>query len=567
MQKKWQVAKAIDEKIKNSFAEVNPLVLQLLFNRGLRTQDAIDEFLNPDYGQDIHDPFLFSDMKKAVERIFLAIQSKEKITVHGDYDADGVCATATVVTVLKDLGADVDVYIPHRVSEGYGLNLNTVKELKKNGTKLIVTVDCGISSLEEVRLAQKQGIDVIITDHHEEPPQIPEAYAIINPHLSSSQYPFRELAGTGVAFKLAQALVLKDQGSQLKPGYEKWLLDLVALGTIADCVPLVGENRTLAKYGLVVLRKTRRIGLQQLAESSRINLANLDTSNVSFGIVPRINAAGRIDHANTAYQLLVLNDTAAAENVCQDLQKTNTERQHITEKIFEASKKQIGEVSDQKILFALGHDWPLGVVGLVAGRLSDLYARPVLVMGERADEVVGSGRSIPGFDITKALIESRTYLERFGGHATACGFTLKKTKLFAFQKKMESLASSWIKPEVMVRKFFIDAEVRLEQINWELVAALEQFEPFGEGNPTPRFVSFNVEVDDLQKVGNTGQHLRLTVSQGNSQKKVIAFGFGQTWGNELQIGDRVDIVYELSVNEWNGNRELQVKLADIKMGA
>jgi len=565
MVKKWLVTKKITDDIRNQFAEVNPIILQLLYNRGLITQEAIDEFSNPDYGQDLHDPFLFQDMDKAVDRIFNAIEKKQKITVHGDYDADGVCSTVIVISALKELGAEVDVYIPHRVSEGYGLNVDTVKGLDKNKTNLIVTVDCGISSKEEIDLANKKGIDVIVTDHHKQPPELPEAYAIIDPHVENEKYPFEELSGSGVAFKLVQALVQKDNGKKIKNGFEKWLLDLVAIGTIGDCVPLVGENRTLVKYGVVVLRKTKRLGLQELAKSARLNLGVLNTINVSFGIVPRLNAAGRLDHANTAYELLMTQDRESAKKVAQDLEKTNQERQKITEKILSAARKQIGEVDKQKILFAIGKGWTLGVVGLVAGRLMDKYARPVIIMGENKKDIVGSGRSIHKFDITKGLIESREFLVKYGGHALACGFSLKKDKFEDFKNKMIKLAQSRIRDEDMTRKFSIDSEVMLKDIHWELVNALEDFEPFGVGNQQPRFVTYDLEVIDLQKVGVDGKHLRLIVRQDKETKKIIAFGFGNGLGNQLKVGDSVDAVYEVSVNDWNGNRELQLKLVDLKL--
>jgi len=559
----WQIAKKIPTDFKNKFPEINPVVLQLLYNRGLTDQDKIDEFMHPDYSQDIHDPFLLRDMHKAVSRIQAAISNKEKITVHGDYDADGVSATVVMVTTLRQLGGQVDVYIPHRVSEGYGLNKNTVDELKKNHTDLIITVDCGISNHEEVAYAQKQGMDIIITDHHEQPPVIPKAQAIINPHVKGEKYPFQELAGVGVAFKLVQALVQADQGNKLKAGFEKWLLDIVALGTIADCVPLVGENRTLVKYGLVVLRKTKRLGLRKMVESSRYELGDLDTQSVSFGLAPRINAAGRIDHANTAYELIMTEDDTEADDIAKDLEKTNLQRQKITERITKASIEQIGEVKKQKILFAIGQGWEVGVVGLVAGRLSDKYARPVIVMGENDDIIVGSGRSIPGFDITQALIDSRDILDKFGGHASACGFTLQKQNFKNFIEAMTSYTDQHLAEKDLVKSHKIDAEMKLENINWELIDDLEKFEPFGEQNPYPKFVSYGLTVSDLQKVGSEGKHLRLMVEKNGCHKKIIAFGFGHGIGDELMIGDIIDVVYELSVNEWNGNREMQLKLVDI----
>jgi len=565
MIKKWQIAKKITEEFQDQFAEINPVVLQLLYNRGLIDQETIDEFLNPDYGQDIHDPFLFKDMKKALNRILSAIEKGEKITVHGDYDADGVCASAITVSTLQVLGARVGVYIPHRVSEGYGLNKETVKELAKNGTKLIVTVDCGIASVKEVDFANQKGIDVIITDHHKQQLELPKAYAIINPHVEGEKYPFKGLSGAGVAFKLTQALVIKDGGEKIKQGFEKWLLDLVAIGTIADCMPILGENRTLVKYGVIVLRKTKRLGLQELVKQTRFSLETLDTSSVSFGIAPRLNAAGRLDHANTAYELLISEDLEEVKKISKSLEKTNQERQRITEKLVSESKQQIGEVSRQKILFASGQDWPVGVVGLVAGRLSDEYARPVIIMGEKKDEVVGSGRSIPEFDITVALIEIRDLLERFGGHASACGFTIRKENLNKLKERLSEIALSRIKDEDMVKRLFIDGEVSLPDINWKLIRLIEDFEPFGVGNQQARFVVYGLELVDFRKVGVDGKHLRLLVKQGDIVKKVIAFGFGSAWGDKLKIGDKIDAAFEVSVNEWNGNKEIQLKLVDLKL--
>ncbi|MCH7492269.1 single-stranded-DNA-specific exonuclease RecJ [Patescibacteria group bacterium] len=567
MDRKWIVAKKITEEFKHQFPEINPIILQLFYNRGLKSQEAIDEFTNPDYGRDVHDPFLFRDMKKAVARIFKAIENKELITIHGDYDADGVSATVILVSIFKALDMKVDVYIPHRMSEGYGLNKNTVEELSNKGTKLIITVDCGISNKAEVELATKLGIDVIITDHHEEPPKLPRAIALINPSMSEEKYPFKKLSGTGVAFKLAQAIVKHDGGKKLKEGIEKWLLDVVAIGTIADMVPLTGENRTLVKYGLKVLHKTRRRGIRELVNTTHLKLETLDSNGVAFGIVPRLNAAGRVDHANTAYELLMVEGVEESKKAAEGLEKNNKLRQKMTEKMVYESKKQIGEVGERKILFAMKEEWSAGLVGLVAGRLSDFYNRPVLIMGVREGEVIGSGRSIPAFDITAALVKSSEYLNRYGGHAAACGFTVKAGQLDQFKDKMAGLADQLIKDDNMQPRLPIDGEAKLSDIGWDLVKQLDDFEPFGMGNSQVYFVTYGLAVEDLQKVGNDGKHLRLMVKQGEATKKIIAFGFGRTWGNQLKIGDMIDAVYEVSVNEWNGRRELQLKLVDLKLSA
>jgi single-stranded DNA-specific DHH superfamily exonuclease len=380
--KKWQIAQEVSKDFQDRFPEINPLVLQMLYNRGLKTQDEIDEFLNPDYGQDLHDPFLFRDMKKAVKLIFKALEKGERIVVHGDYDADGVTSACLLVLTLREIEHRktqtentekyrIDVYIPHRAMEGYGLNRQSVEQIAKKGTKLIITVDSGISNFEEIELANKLGMDVIITDHHHEPPKLPKAFAIINPQIAKEKYPFKDLAGVGVAFKLAQALLsANSQQSTVNnnQAFEKWLLDLVAVGTVADVMPLLGENRTLVKYGLIVLNKTRRIGLQELIKVSGLKsttnfqplsnpqspIPNLSAWNIGFQLGPRINAAGRLDHANKAYQLLITEDRGEAKKIAEELNETNQGRQEMVKRIVEEVKIQIGEVTpDQKILFAM----------------------------------------------------------------------------------------------------------------------------------------------------------------------------------------------------------------------
>ncbi|MFA5052217.1 MAG: single-stranded-DNA-specific exonuclease RecJ [Patescibacteria group bacterium] len=567
MAKKWQIAKKISSELQARFPEFSALLIQLLFNRGLQAQQPIDEFLHPDYSKNIHDPFLFRGMKTAVDRIFSAIEKHEHITIHGDYDADGVTATVIPYITLKTLGADVDVYIPHRVTEGYGLNSNTVNELAKKGTKLIITVDCGISSQPEIALASKKEIDVIVTDHHEQPPELPAALTIINPHVAGETYPFTDLSGSGVSFKLVSALVMEASRRELykgllADGFEKWLLDLVAIGTIADCVPILGENRTLVKYGLVVLKKSRRVGLVELAKSARVSLPSVDTNAVSFSLVPRLNAAGRIDHANTAFELLVTDRHDEAESIAASLEKTNQQRQRTTEQMVNESKKQIGDAAGKKLLYAIGPGWSPGIVGLVAGRLMDVHHRPVLIMGEKENVIVGSGRSIPGFDITKALVEARKFLDRFGGHAAACGFTLDKKNLKNFLSSVTKQAER-LTEDKLTKSLFVDAEIPLAAADWELVGQLDQFEPFGEGNKRPRFASFGLTLIDFQGVGQDGKHLRLQVQQQSTTRKMIGFSLSEKWVNELTIGGTIDAVYELSVNEWNGNRELQLKLVDL----
>lgn len=623
MFKKWQIAQKISKDFQNQFPEINPLVLQILYNRGLKTQEEIDEFLNPDYGQDLHDPFLFKDMKKAVKRIFKALEKGERMVVHGDYDADGVTGACLLVLTLRELDCrNIDVYIPHRESEGYGLNKNSITEMAKKGTNLIITVDSGISNYEEIELANKLGMDVIITDHHHEPPKLPKAYAIINPQVARENYPFRNLAGVGVAFKLAQTLLKhKTQNTKHKSiiennqAFEKWLLDLVAVGTVADMMPLLGENRTLVKYGLIVLNKTRRIGLQELIKVSDLVLNTnhqlqpkklqttpaslceagrasykIDTWNIGFQIGPRINAAGRLDHANKAYQLLITEDKEGAKKIAQELNEINRGRQEMIRKIVEEAKAQIGEVtSDQKILFvtdpkiAVNHSegvrnlsdqssrWPIGIIGLIAGQLSDKFYRPTLVITKHKDNFKACGRSIPEFNLIKAIEQAGKYLLRFGGHAGAAGFSIDPKNLDKFKKKMEEIAEQKLADVELMLSYSAEKEVNLNEINWEFYQNLERFAPFGQENPRPKFVARDLMVIGLEKVGQKGKHLRLIVKdhtnsgadKGEEIRKMIYFDGGEKWGEKLRMGDRVDSLFEVSVNQWNGQRELQLKVIDL----
>jgi len=568
LEKIWQVQPAVKSEDSAKFPEINPIVLQLLFNRGINTQEKIDQFLNPDYGENLHDPFLFSEIEKAVKRILEGIEKKEKIVVYGDYDADGVTSAAIMVELIEALGNKPKVYIPFRETEGYGLNKEAAETLIKEGTQLLITVDCGISNSEEVDLLQKGGVDVIITDHHHEPLKVPQAFAILNPNLEKEKYPFKQLTGCGVAYKVAQAILAKHKDykvNQLEDGFEKWLLDLVAIGTIADLQPLLGENRVLVKYGLVVLQKTKRLGLLKLIEAMSKNLTQIDERIVGWQIAPRLNAAGRLNHASSAYQLLITDEPEEAERLAQELNQTNQERQQITEKINLEAKEILGQVKDQKILIVVGEGWPTGVVGLVAGRLTDEFNLPSLVISKYNGEIIGSGRSIAEFDIIEAVEKCDQYLSRYGGHPRACGFTIKNDEgLEKFKDRMTELAAEELNKKDITPVIEVDAEVKLEEVNWELFDDLERFEPFGEANSKPKFLAKDLTVTEAQTVGREGKHMRLMVKHDTEIiRKTIGFCFGD-WCAKLKAEDKIDLVFEVDVNEWNGNRELQLKIIDLK---
>lgn len=561
----WQSPKQIDEEILEKFPELHPIVVQLLYNRGLDSQIKIDEFLYPDYSRDVYDPYLFRDMAKACARIDSAIENKEKITVYGDYDADGVCSSVILETVLKKVGAIVEVYLPHREKDGYGLNKNSVKEIIDNGTSLIITCDCGISNVDEVAFANENKTDVIITDHHSIPETLPKALAIIHPKIEGEEYPFKFLAGGGVAFKLAQALLKKNEKLQDKEKEieEKWLLDLVAISTVADMVPLLGENRTLVKYGLLVLKKSKHLGLKKLLEIANIDVNKIDAQTISFSVGPRINAAGRMDHANLAYYMLMEEDEERATQLASDLNQSNLDRQKLTDQVVREAKQMDIDSADRLLTF-YKEDWPAGLTGLVAGRLLRDYGKPCIVMTKVADQIIGSSRSVNGFNITAALTENKHLINRFGGHPQAAGFAIKEENKEELMANLKKIALEQLKDIDLTPKIDIELEVDFEDINWELVDLLDKFSPFGQENPEPLFMSKGLKITLARKVGIDQKHWKLELSKGNKAKGAIAFGLTNI---DLAVGDSVDVVYNLSINQWNGNREIQLIIRDIKKNA
>ncbi len=589
MPKKWNVLPAPPSEFISSHPELPTAVTQLLWNRNLRTQERIDEFLNPDYSQDIHDPFLFRDMEHATDIIFKSIAKDENIVVHGDYDADGVCSAAIIITGLRKLGAkNVNVFIPHRETDGYGLNLRTVELLHTQKTDLIITCDCGVSNEPEIALAKKYKIKVIVTDHHTIPAKLPKADAIIHPLVKGEPYPDKGLCGGGVAFKLVQGLLKKYAqdhitlpDGQTFEGFEKWLLDLAAIASIGDMVPLLGESRTITRYGLTVINKTRNIGLKKLLivsgladENGQPKRGAYDSYSMSFQIVPRLNAAGRMDHANTAFALLMATDEKEAENLAAQLDKNNVDRRKLTEQYVSQARKQIKETQQENnpVLFVLGKDWPTGILGLISGKIKDDYYKPAIVMGETNGEINGSGRSIKEFSLIGAMQEMPEVFLKFGGHPQACGFTLKNPGLLEeFKTKLIAKAATQTATIDLVPQITIDAEVQLDEVDWKLYDLLQKFEPFGQMNEEPKYVSRALTVTAVEPVGQDGKHLRLMVKHGSQLiKKTIGFGLGdinkyaENWKECLKPGDKIDMVFSIGVNQWNGNRELQLTIEDIK---
>lgn len=585
--KKWNVAELPPADFLAEHPELPAIAARLLWNRGIRTGEKIDEFLNPDYLDDIHDPFLFNDMEKAVGIINDCLENNKRIVVHGDYDADGVSAAAIIITTLKKFGAkNIGVFIPHRETDGYGLNKKTVAFLRDEQTHLIITCDCGISSTEEIKLAKELGMRVIVTDHHAMPKIFPPADAIIHPLVPGEKYPDKSLSGGGVAFKLVQGLLKKhhqthellDDGERHE-AFEKWLLDMVAISTVADMVPLVGESRTLVRYGLTVLNKTRNLGLRQLLINAGLIDENgkakriFDTGTISFQLAPRINAAGRMDHANVAFAMLMADTNEKAADLAAQLQKNNTDRQKLTERLIIEARKQIKETKQENnpIILIEGKNWSTGILGLVAGKIKEEFFKPTLAMGISDDGVVGSGRSVPGFNLIATLQSIPEFFSKFGGHPQACGFSLKNaSELTEFKNAILKKAAAGTKDLDLTPQLKIDAEANLEDVNWKLYDILQKFEPFGMGNDEPLYAATGLTVMSVDPVGKDNKHLRLNVKHNSHVvRKTIAFGFGDpikhpsNWSS-LKPGDKIDLAFTVGVNEWNGNRELQLQVADIR---
>lgn len=575
MKKKWIINnQELVQSNATTQEQLHPIVQVILQARGFVTPEQQEKFLNPNYDQHLHDPFLFQDMQKAVERIFQAIENKEKIIVHGDYDADGVCSSAIIITILRDLGADVDVYIPHREKEGYGVAMATVQHLIHNhGVQLIITVDCGTANIEPIEYAQDQGVDVIITDHHHVPELVPSAYALINPQNSNDTYPFGYLCGAGVAFKVAQALYLTDQQRstpRLQQGYDKWLLDLVAVATIADMMPLHDENRVLVHFGLTkVLPKTKNKGL--LALMKRSGVWSLETKeiqpfDVGFVIGPRLNAAGRMDHANTAYGLLMELEDQRIEELVEEIEQTNTKRKTETEAMVQEAYEQIDTTSDEYLIFAYKEGWPLGLVGLVAGKILAETGKPAIVATRLPDRIAGSGRSVPQFNMALQLEELRDHFTTAGGHAVACGFSLEpdEKKLEYIKEEFQRRAKEALEGVDLLPELKIDTEITFQDLTWKLYDDLVKMRPFGKDHEEPVFVLRQAQIEHMQALGVEKQHLKIKVRDAKTLKSINAIGFNLgEYFEQIKEGGYIDIACTVDKNEWNGNKELQLKMLDI----
>ncbi len=579
LEKQWQIVEPISDEIKQQFSEIHPVLLQLFFNRGLRTQEEMNVFLASDWDRDIFSPHTFTRMTEAVARVFVALTKAEVITVHGDYDADGVCGSAVLITTLRDLCRAFDFdeqkitsYIPHREKEGYGMSVETVEHLHAHEkTSLVITVDCGISNKPAIDRGRELGIDTIVCDHHTMPTELPEQAILIHPLVPGETFANKNLCGTGVAFKLACALYdeARTRGALIAEGHEKWLLDLVAIATVTDLMPLIGENRVLETFGLRVLNKTRRVGLKKLIEIAGGKWGMLDTVSIGFQIGPRLNAAGRMNHASEALELLIEEDELRAIELAMRLNETNIERQKVSKKMYEEARVIVCSASAegrglQNLIIAVSESWSPGLVGLVASKLVGEFNRPTYVIGKHEDVYIGSGRTVGDFDVTAGLHAASEHLEKFGGHPQACGFSIRgEEKLACAIEALYAFANRSIKEGDLTPRLLCEKELTLEQVDWELFDAIEQMRPFGRGNEEPLFCARGLSIASFSTVGNDGKHLKLKVKSPRGRiLPAIAFGFGDLV-ESLTLSMNIDLAFHIRVNEWNGNRELQLYVEDI----
>lgn len=579
MNKIWKLKPKIPADLVSIFQDHNPLLTQLLYNRNLTEAGQISEFLEPQYER-LHSPFLFKDMEKAVQRIWQAINNNEKITIFGDYDADAVTANAVLRQTFRYLNYEnIESYIPDRFSEGYGVNLEAVSKIIEQGTRVIITVDCGTNSVEVAAFCKNNGVDFIITDHHEIIGDLPEAYALINPKNPNDNYPYTEITGVGVAFKLACGILKRAKGQELSAkeshlsskrlafsagvmhGWEKWLLDLVAIGTVADCHELLGENRVLVKFGLMVLTKTKWIGLKALIASSRVDFKKQlpDVYTLGFIIAPRLNAAGRLEHANTALELLLETDFLKAKAKAEILENINLRRQETTALILSEAREKALMIKDRKVIALMNTNWHKGVVGLVAGKLAEEFYKPVFVLSEEESEATGSARTVGEFNVVEALQYSSTHLIRFGGHKQAAGLSLKPHNFELFYSSVLKYADEHLPEESLSRVLEFEAELEPEHLQLTTYSLITSLEPFGVGNPKPKFLIRNVQIASEKVVGASGQHLQMQIKIGDKVIPAIAFNF-----KKINSSSPIDIACELMEDAWNGRKQLKLRIIDVK---
>ncbi len=565
--KVWRILET-DSPAEIEFARilpVSPIVSRVLWNRGIRDAGAAKRFLTPDL-DDMHDPFLMDGMVAAVGRTREAIERKEKILIHGDYDVDGVTSAALLVRVFKILGADITWYVPHRVNDGYDIGLQAVERAKEDGVSLIITADCGTSAVESVKRANELGIDVIVTDHHEVGPEMAPALVVVNPHKPGCAYPFRDLAGVGVAFKFAEALV--QECGYDTAAYRRRFCDLAAIGTVGDVVPLLGENRTLVKFGIEELQRTGKKGLKALLDVSGLTGRPIVSHSLAFALAPRLNAAGRMDDPSLALELCLTCDDAEAGALARVLDTKNQERQAAQELMYNEAEKQIitRGIESSKVFVLSSKGWHPGIVGIVAGKITEKHSRPSVLISMDEDGIVGVGsaRSIDAFDLFAALMQCRDLLVRCGGHAKAAGLSVDACKLGEFEKAINDIADKSLTDEDMLPGVDVDTVIELDAVGYDLAHELRLLEPFGHANKEPVFMSEHAIILQKTRMGSTGSHLRLKLGRASGEPlECVAFGWGDK-DEALRVGSLIDVCYNVQINQYGGRETVQMVLRDAR---
>lgn len=566
MKRDWKLKEPYSKNFEEEFVEYDDLSRQLFFNREILTKNEAEKFLNPDYERDIHDPFLMKNMARAVERILKAIEKQEKIIVFGDYDADGVCGSVVFGDFFHAIGFEnFEIYNPDRYKEGYGLTKKSLDALFKKNAELIITVDNGITNFNEIQEAEDKGINVIIIDHHLVPPKWPPAYAILDPRQPDETYPFSGLSGAGLAFKTVSA-ILKKNTFGLVSGWEKWLLDVVAIAAVADMVPLEGENRALVYWGLEVIKKKRRLGIREMARGMRMNLSSVRTDDIAFMIAPRINVAGRMDHATIAGELLMTKSSEEARWLSKRLEEKNKERKVLVGEIVDYVKKQISVDNPPSIVILGDLSWQSGVLGVAINRLLETFSCPVILWGKAGGEIIkGSIRSDGTINVVELMRKSgeEMYID-FGGHAMAGGFSLKEEYLEEFETKVKAAFEKLPKEKNLYGELIIEKELPLDEVNKKTIGEISRFEPFGQGNPKPTFLFKNLRIESVRTFGNDGIHLEFAFK--NAEGKIIkAIGFWTSnHPDPVAKGDHIDLAAAMEMSNFRGYDELRLRIVDFR---
>jgi single-stranded-DNA-specific exonuclease len=565
MEQKWELYEEVPRERIESLAHearIPPLIARVLHNRGVTTLQAAEIFFNPSTAS-LHDPFLMKDMDRAVERIIKALQEKEPITLYGDYDVDGITAVSMLYLFFRDLGGTVYSYIPDRQAEGYGLSEQGIREAASHGTGLILSVDCGITSPSEARLAKQLGLDLIISDHHEPTEHLPEALAVLDPKRPDCAYPFKDLAGVGVAFKIAQGILA---AMKVDDDYLDKCIDLVALGTAADIVPLVDENRVFVKEGLDKVNFRPEVGIESLIEIAGLRPGKIEVGHIIFGLAPRINAVGRLGDALRAVRLLVTRDKSEARKIAQVLEQENRRRKEIDNTTLQEAIAEIEPTFDAnktRSIVLAGNNWHSGVIGIVASRLIDRYYRPTVMISVEDNIGKGSARSIEGFDIFNALKSCGDCLLQFGGHKYAAGLTIDAKNIPEFRERFDAIARQMIPETDLHPRIKIDAEITLDQITPEIVAALEKFAPFGPSNSRPNFLSRNLEVIMPPRIVGSN-HLKLRVQQHGETFDAIGFNMGDSIYRVDNGMRTLQMVYVIEESEYMNRKTTQLRIRDLR---